>query len=196
MARQRDPGARDRILDAASRLFAEHGVHAVGLQRIIDECGCGKNLLYREFANKDDLVVAHLQRCRQEWQAIVDEAAREAESDPARQLVALVRAVVGQASQDGFRGCPLRNAYPEFPDRTHPVHQVIVTHHAERRDHLRGLARQAGARDPDALAARVDLVIDGINANGAVLGAAGSIRAAVALAEDVVNAQCGAAPNL
>jgi AcrR family transcriptional regulator len=186
MARKPDPGTRDRILDVATRLFGEHGVHAVGLQQIIDECGCGKNLLYREFGSKDELVVAYLERCRQNWSAILDEAARADATDAAQRLVTLVGAVARQAVEDGFRGCPLRNAYAEFPDEAHPAHQVIIAHYTERQDHLRELAKHARARDPDALADRIALIIDGINANGAVLGRTGALRAAVTFAEDTV----------
>jgi AcrR family transcriptional regulator len=187
MARKPDPGTRDRILEVATRLFAKHGVHAVGLQQIIDESGCGKNPLYREFGNKDELVVAFLERCREDWSAIVDEAADT--TDPAQRLIALVDAVAKRAAEDGFRGCPLRNAFAEFPDETHPAHRVIVAHYTQRRDHLRELARQARARDPGALADRIALIIDGINANGAVLGKTGALRTAVTFAEDTVRSQ-------
>src|SRR6187549_1952821 len=89
MPRKPAPGTRDRILDSATRLFQEHGVRAVGTQQIVDECGCGKKLLYGEFATKDELVVAYLERCQQEWSAVMDEATRTYAEDPARQLVAM-----------------------------------------------------------------------------------------------------------
>lgn len=186
MARKPDPGARDRILDVASRLFLEHGVRAVGLQQIIDECGCGKNMLYREFASKDDLVVAYLERCRQDWDAIVGKAARKS-PDPAEQLVAVVANVAEQAVEPRFRGCPLRNAYADFPE-SHPAHRVITAHYSDRQVHLRELAVRARARDPETLADRIALIVDGLNGNGAVLGKNGAADAAVAFAEDAVRA--------
>lgn len=189
MARQPDPGTRERILTVATRLFSQHGVHAVGLQQIIDACGCGKNVLYREFGSKDDLVVAFLENCRTDWAAVVEKAAASS-PDPGRRLVAIVAATAEHALGDEFRGCPLRNAYAEFPDPGHPAHQVIVDHYTGRQRYLRELAREAGAADPDVLAARIALLIDGINANTPVMGENGAVGAAVAFAEEAVRVAC------
>lgn len=186
MARKPAPGTRDRILDNAGRLFREHGVRAVGMQQIIDECGCGKNLLYREFASKDDLVAAHLERCQQEWAAIMDGAIEPYRDDPSLQLVAMVRAAARQIAAPDFRGCPFRVSYVEFPDANHPAHQRALRHVKQLRARLRSLAQRAGARDPRVLADRLMLIIDGLYVNGAMLGPRGAATAAVALAEELI----------
>ena len=186
MARKPQPGARDRILGIASQLFEQRGVRAVGLQQIIDECGCGKNMLYREFGSKDDLVIAYLDRRRQEWDAILGQARRAAPGDPAGELVAIVGAVAEQALAPGFRGCAMRNAHAEFPDPGDPPHAVIMEFYSGRQAYLRDLAKRAGAADPDALAGRISLIIDGLNSNGAILGKDGAAPVAVALSKDVI----------
>lgn len=188
MARKPAPDTREHILESATRLFQEHGTRAVGTQQIIDDCGCGKNLLYREFASKDDLVVAYLERCQLEWSAIMEEATRPCAGDPARQLVAMVRAVARQVTAPEFRGCPFRTTHAQFPDQDHPAHQVSVRHVENLRTQLHGLARRARARDPLTLADRIVLIIDGLYLSGAMLGPNGPATAAVALAEELVRA--------
>ena len=188
MARRPDPGARERILEAASQLFAEHGIHAVGLQQIIDACGCGKNLLYREFGSKDDLVVAHLERCRRDWEDAFDAAAGAHPHDVAAQLVAVVATVAEDVGGNGFRGCSLRNAFSEFPDPGHPARKTIIQQYTERQERLRDLATRADLRDPHRVADRIALIIDGLNANGPVLGDKGAAAEALAFAEDVISA--------
>jgi AcrR family transcriptional regulator len=188
MSRTPAPDARDRILATAARLFDVHGVHAVGLQQIIDDLGCGKNFLYREFPTKDDLVVAYLRRCRQDWESIVERAIRPHEGDPASQLVAIVNAVAEQASTPDFRGCPVHNTNAEFPEQQHPTHRVSAEHFNAVRALLLDLAKRAGARDPRTLADRIELIIDGLNSNAAAHGGHGALPAAVAFAEEVVRA--------
>ncbi len=186
MPRTPAPGTRDRILDNAARLFYEHGVHEVGLQQIVDAACCGKNLLYREFESKDDLVVAWLERCADEWRDHVEDV--EPDAEPAARLVAIVRDFAARAAAPGYRGCALRNTYAEFGDPDHPAHRVSVEYLRDVRSYLLDLATRAGATRPDALADRLMLIIDGLAVNSAMLGANGAGPAAVTFAEEVVAA--------
>ena len=54
--------ARNRaaVLDAAARLFAEHGVEAVSMDQVAAEAGVGKGTLYRRFGDKSGLATALL----------------------------------------------------------------------------------------------------------------------------------------
>jgi AcrR family transcriptional regulator len=185
MPRKPDPTVRDRILDTATHLFDTHGVHAVGLQQIIDEIGCGKNTLYREFATKDELVAAYIVRSRRGWQAGLDYVAGIV-SDPAGQLLALVSHVAEQTMVPEFRGCTIFNTHAEFPDPEHPVNKAAVCSFELIHSSLYDLAKKAGAADPRTLADRIMLIIDGLKANAATMGRNGAAPAAVKFAEEVI----------
>lgn len=50
----------DLLIHKAFELFYEHGVHAVGINRILTETGIAKKTLYHHFASKEALVEAVL----------------------------------------------------------------------------------------------------------------------------------------
>lgn len=49
--------ARERVLQAAVALFAEHGVHGTSLQMIADRIGVGKAAVYYQFRSKEDIAL-------------------------------------------------------------------------------------------------------------------------------------------
>ncbi|CAM3916529.1 TetR/AcrR family transcriptional regulator [Kibdelosporangium persicum] len=185
MPRKPDPGARERILETACRLFDAHGVHAVGMQQIIDEVGCGKNLLYREFQTKDDLVAAYVERGKQAWLLDLRAVAERIEA-PADQLLGIVSRIAENATAPGFRGCTIYNTHAEFPEPDHPVNRAATRNLEFIRDSLFDLAKRAGAADPRTLADRLLLIIDGVKANGAAMGRSGAASVAVAFAEETI----------
>jgi AcrR family transcriptional regulator len=72
--RERADAARNRaaVLDAAERLFGEHGVEAVSMDAIAAAAGVGKGTLFRRFGDKAGLAVALLdERERALQQAIL-----------------------------------------------------------------------------------------------------------------------------
>ncbi|TDD22053.1 TetR/AcrR family transcriptional regulator [Kribbella turkmenica] len=60
---------RLRVLEAAERLFAEHGVRNVSLDAIAAEAGVGKGTVFRRFGDRAGLSVALLDEREQELQA-------------------------------------------------------------------------------------------------------------------------------
>jgi AcrR family transcriptional regulator len=190
-SRRRDPDTRERILDVASQLFDGHGIHAVGMQQIIDDFGCGKAMLYREFPTKDDLVVAYLERYTRTFDHVRELVAEQRPGDPAGQLVAIISWTAEQAMTPGYRGCPAHNTHAEFPNEDHPAHALSVAYYDRIHSGLIDLAKQAGAADPRGLADRLMLIIDGLSASGAVRGREGAAPAAVAFAEEVIRHALG-----
>ena len=73
---------RERILETAYELFSRHGTKAVGVDRIIAESGAAKMTLYRNFASKDELILAFLQRREERWTRAWLQS--EAEAGPTR----------------------------------------------------------------------------------------------------------------
>src|SRR5260221_6561561 len=97
--------ARDRILETADALFYREGIHAVGIDTIIEQSGVAKMSLYRNFASKDDLVAAYLDaRSQRYWQWREGVIAQNA-SEPQRQLRDLFEAIAVRARRPAFRGC-------------------------------------------------------------------------------------------
>jgi AcrR family transcriptional regulator len=54
--------AQTRVLDAALKLIAEHGVSGTSLQMIADSMGVTKAAVYRQFKTKEEIVIAITER--------------------------------------------------------------------------------------------------------------------------------------
>ena len=81
---------RERVLATAYDLFSRHGTRAVGVDRIIAESGVAKMTLYRNFASKDDLILAFLERREERWtrEWLQSEAVRRG-ATPAERMLAI-----------------------------------------------------------------------------------------------------------
>lgn len=155
---------RDRLLETASRLFYQDGIHTVGVDRLVNEAGVTRATFYRHFPTKDDLVVAYLQDQDQFLRRAVQNrlAARSKEK-----AVLTVLDLVGErVCTPDFRGCNFVNASAEFPDPAHPVRVAVAEHRAWFEQTMRSLAAQAGHPHPKYAAGVLVLLHDGALAAG------------------------------
>jgi len=154
------PAARERILEAATRLFLRDGFRAVGIDTIIAEAGVAKMTLYAHFPSKDDLIVAYLDRANEQFWEWLDGACAGVD-DPRARLLAMFDAVGKLANSPQCLGCTFQGTAAEFPDPEHPGHRVALAHKQAVRARLRTLAEHAGLREPDDLADQLLLLMDG-----------------------------------
>jgi len=192
-ARTRRPAAetRQQILDAAENLFYWHGITATGVDRIASEAGVGPTTLYRLFRSKDELVAAYVDRYAAGYRDWIESLT----SDPLRpardRILALFDALVTVTGPEAFRGCPFLMVLAEYPDPRSAAHASAQAVKAWVRARLHELARELP--DPDAAAAeaisdRLALVIEGLYASTAALGAQGPARRARELAVLIMDA--------
>ncbi len=178
------------VLDTATRLFTTHGVHAVGMDRLIAESGLSKMSVYRVFATKDELVGAYLERLAREILGHMDRDTERA-ADPRASLHSIIDAIERDLRRPGFRGCPFGNAAAEYDDRDHPARQVARRYRQSLLARLENLARGANPDDPDhatRVARRLAVLIDGAYLSSAHLGPDGPGADALALARELIDA--------
>jgi AcrR family transcriptional regulator len=153
--------ARERLLAAADELFYAEGVHTVGIDRVIERAGVAKASLYSTFGSKDELVRAYLESREERRRARVL-ARLEGQSTARDKLLAIFEGLAQTVAQPGYRGCAFYNASAEASPGG-PAQEVSDTSRAWSRALMTDLAREAGARDPAALADQLVILYDGTN---------------------------------
>ena len=122
------PGAR-RALAAASRLFYERGIHAVGVDLIAAEAGVTKKTLYDRFGSKEQIVVEYLADRDERWRAYVLERLEHLEVEapaPADRVRAVFDASLAWMDDNSPKGCSMVNAHAEISDPAHPAYAIIT----------------------------------------------------------------------
>ena len=127
---RRPSAARRRILEAADRLFYDHGVRAVSVDRLIAEAGVTRVTFYRHFPSKEDLVEAYLLVRAERGRRRVDEARAQAPDDPRVALDAIAMTLVEDSAVPGFRGCEFVNAAAEYSDAADPARTLAMSQRA------------------------------------------------------------------
>ncbi|KVO61876.1 TetR family transcriptional regulator [Burkholderia ubonensis] len=189
-----EPGARDRLLDAAEALIYSGGIHATGVDAIVKRSGAARKSFYSHFESKEALVVAALERRDERWMRWFVDATLARGKTPRTQLLGMFDLLRDWFSQPDFHGCAFLNASGEIADANDPVRIVARAHKARLlafvRERLDALADDAGIeRRTLARVARQWLVlIDGAIGVALVSGDATAARDARATAELLLDA--------
>ena len=153
------PAVRERLLNAADRLFNEEGVRAVGIDRVLAEANAAKASLYSHFGCKDELVTAYVGRRTEAARSAID---AYVEIFPEKErAVRFFDYVVDWTKQADFRGCPVQHVVGELADRDHPARRLALEQRHWLIGRFSGWARAAGAADPARMGGALLALFDG-----------------------------------
>lgn len=153
------PPVRDRLLDAADRLFYQEGVRATGIDRVLAEAEAAKASLYSHFGCKDDLVAAYVDRRVTLAREAID--AWVAQVPPAERALRLFDYVVRWTAEPDFRGCPVQHVVGEIADPAHPARVLAAAQREWLLERFTEWARAAGATDARRMGSALLVLFDG-----------------------------------
>jgi AcrR family transcriptional regulator len=186
------PKAR-AVLDSASELFYEHGIHAVGVDAIAEHAGVTKKTLYDRFGSKERLVVAYLAERDERWRAFLTE--RLDQAAPGERVEALFDASAAWARDHGHKGCAMVNAHAEISDPAHPAYAVIVGQKRWMLDLLTELVAAQGVKPAREVAGQVLLLHEGAVVTSALHAVPRAFDSAASAAERLVEGSRRTSPK-
>jgi AcrR family transcriptional regulator len=152
---------RDKILNIASSLFDSRGIQASGVDTIILEAGVAKATLYKHFPSKNLLITAYLRDKSDKFYHWLTTQLSSRKAESLELLLLLCELMEQWISQPEFRGLPFHIAAVEFPETDHPINQYSVVLSKELQSFLCKIARDAGAKDPEALGQQLTILFEG-----------------------------------
>ncbi|WP_326690634.1 TetR/AcrR family transcriptional regulator [Streptomyces sp. NBC_01795] len=175
-----------RVLSAADALFYQHGVQAVGMDRIRDASGVSLKRIYQCFPSKGALVEAYLRR-RDRWArtALEEHVARHVDSE--ERLLAVFDWLHDWFEGPDFHGCAFINAFGELGSGSQGVADAVRDHKAAVHQYLSDLVHETGAAEPDGLAAQLVLLLDGAMSTASITDSPAPARQARAAARTLLS---------
>ncbi|GGB50440.1 TetR family transcriptional regulator [Oceanisphaera marina] len=168
---------RQQLVITAFELFYRQGIHAVGINQILQVSGIAKKTLYHHFAGKEALVVATLAYRDAVYLQWLDARLAQGKSTVTAVIDTLFAALddwINDREQQltPFQGCFFINTCGEYGDLGHDIHQQCASHKTAimtmLADYLQrtGLAPQAAER----LATTLCLLKEGVTVQAHVQG--------------------------
>ncbi len=155
------PSKRDELVRNALRVFYRNGFHATGMDMLAAETGVSKTAMYKHFRTKEDLILAVLRLRDEEFRNWLLRRMEQLSDNPRGRLLAIFDALGEWFADPEFRSCMFIKASSEYPEAGHPIHAQAAEHKRLLSEAVRAVAREAGARDPAALARALMLLKEG-----------------------------------
>jgi len=184
----KNPSAKDRILDAANRLFYAEGIRAVSVDAIAAKAEITKKTLYYHFKSKDDLIDAYLASRDQPNLALYKKWFDEADGALADKVEAIFLHLAQSARHPKWKGCGFLRTAAELANMPgHPAMKTGAAHKKKFEAWLTEIFAEEAIDAPQELARHIVLLMDGAFSTILVHRDPAYIEAAGRAARDIVS---------
>ena len=153
---------RERIIQAASKLFYGEGIRAVSVDAVAEKAGLTKRTLYYHFRSKDDLVAAYLEARDQPNLALFKRWFDEVDGALPAKVQAIFTHLAVNAGHPKWKGCGFLRTSAELANLPgHPAIRIGAAHKKKFEAWLRASFEEAGITGAAALARQILLLLDG-----------------------------------
>ncbi len=153
---------RQRIVEAASRLFYAEGIGRVSVDAVAAQAGVTKRTLYYHFKSKDELVTAYLEERDQPNLVQMARWFEEAEGEIGARIEAIFIALADVARHPKWKGCGFQRTAAELAAMPgHPAVAVGSRHKTSFETWLAGRITEEGLAEGKELARRTVLLMEG-----------------------------------
>lgn len=178
---------RQQLIETAIKLFAEHGFHATGIDRIAEVAGVTKKTLYNHFRSKEELILAALKHHDGLFRNFFMKSVSQRSSDPYERLLAIYDVAHDWFAREDFFGCIFINAISEYAHRNQAIQETCQNYKGLILSYIEELATSAQVKDPQALAQALGLLLEGSIVTAQVTGNSDSAVTAKAAARVLLN---------
>ncbi|MGV7227270.1 MAG: TetR/AcrR family transcriptional regulator [Nitrospirales bacterium] len=152
---------REQLIKTAQELFVKNGIHATGIDTIVEQSCVTKKTLYAHFRSKEELVLAVLRQydglARNEFMRRVERGGKT----PRARLLAVFDFAERWFQQSNFYGCLFINTIGEYSDKDTPIRQICKEYKKLVKGYIQELCEQAGASNPPGLAEELAMLLEG-----------------------------------
>jgi AcrR family transcriptional regulator len=153
--------SQERLLDAGLELFHRHGIHPVGLDRILSHAGVTKTTFYKYFETKEAFVCAVLDVFATQLIKQIDALPNGPEDAEFKdQLLGIFSAWDNLQYDKTFRGCLLIAAGVASSDPHDPARTTAIRNKRRVLEIIEQSAKHAKINNPARFAARLGALLD------------------------------------
>lgn len=158
---------RKAILKSAESLFYNHGFHAVGMKKVIEDANVAGMTVYNHFTSKEQLIEEVLKQCESQYWTYLNSSV---EKDPKSPFLQVVKGHGTWMKEKGIKGCMFLRALEEYAGTNNQIETIVRNHKNDLFQFFQNISQENGYTLCEDIAAQMILLLEGATSMAEIVG--------------------------